>query len=83
MQIHELKTIEPYFSQVYLGLKTFELRLNDRDFKVGDILILREYDVELKQFTGNHVEKTVLNVLENAEHFGLMKGHCILSLGKI
>lgn len=78
MAVHHLKTIEPYYSQVYLGIKTMELRKNDRDFKVGDILILEEFiDGKL---TGNHLDKVVTNVLKDAPHFGLMDGYCILSI---
>lgn len=44
MRIHELKITEPYFSDVAFGSKNFEIRKNDRDFKVGDILILRKWD---------------------------------------
>ena len=43
---HELKTHPPYFAKVYYGEKPFEIRLNDRDFQRGDILILKEYDPE-------------------------------------
>ena len=43
MKIHELKTVEPYFRYVSSGVKTFEVRKNDRDFQVGDLLHLREY----------------------------------------
>jgi hypothetical protein len=43
MKIHELKTIKPFFNQVYIGMKTFEVRKNDRDFKIGDVLHLKEY----------------------------------------
>ena len=43
MNIHELKTEEPYFNQIYNDIKTFEVRKNDRDFQQGDILHLREY----------------------------------------
>lgn len=38
---HELKILPKYFSEVYSGNKTFEVRKNDRNFKVGDMLILK------------------------------------------
>ncbi|OXM11246.1 RNA-binding protein [Enterococcus faecalis] len=41
--IHELKILPTYFEDVIVGKKTFEIRKNDRDYKVGDILILNEY----------------------------------------
>jgi ASC-1-like (ASCH) protein len=42
---HDLKILPQYFEEVYNGNKTFEIRKNDRDFKVGDILMLREWIV--------------------------------------
>lgn len=44
MKTHGLKTIQPYFDQVKNGTKTAELRKNDRDFKVGDYILLQEYE---------------------------------------
>jgi hypothetical protein len=41
--IHELKLNSEYFPLVREGIKTFEIRKNDRDFRVGDILRLREW----------------------------------------
>lgn len=41
---HELKTWPKYFSALLEGSKTFELRRDDRGFKVGDRLRLREWD---------------------------------------
>lgn len=41
---HELKCHPEYFGRICRGQKTFEIRKNDRDFQVGDILVLREYD---------------------------------------
>lgn len=37
---HRLKTQEPFWSDVAAGRKTFEVRVNDRDFRVGDSLVL-------------------------------------------
>jgi len=46
---HELKILPQYFRELYRGNKTFELRKDDRDYQVGDYLVLREYDGENTQ----------------------------------
>lgn len=51
--IHELKILPIYFEEVIEGRKSFEVRKNDRNFKVGDMLALNEYDAEKKEYTGN------------------------------
>jgi len=43
MKTHELKTINPWFSDMWNGEKDFEVRKDDREFLKGDILWLREY----------------------------------------
>ena len=40
--IHQLKIRAEYLEQVQLGNKNFEIRSNDRDFKVGDLVELME-----------------------------------------
>lgn len=44
MKVHELKTWPTYFRAVADGDKRFEIRKNDRDFRVGDFVELLEYD---------------------------------------
>lgn len=40
---HELKILPGYLDDILCNRKTFEIRKNDRDFQVGDLLHLREY----------------------------------------
>mgnify|MGYP002507148067 CR=1 FL=1 len=49
MKTHELKILPEFFEAVISGRKQFEIRKNDRDYKVDDQLILRECEVYLKQ----------------------------------
>ena len=42
--IHALKINPMDFKYVCEGIKTFEARIDDRAFKVGDFLALNEYD---------------------------------------
>jgi len=42
MKVHKLKTLSQYFELQINGSKNFELRKNDRDFKVFDEIILIE-----------------------------------------
>ena len=54
--VHYLKTQRPYYGDVInkdiYKRKTFEVRENDRNYKVGDYLVLQEY---IHQLSGNHI----------------------------
>jgi hypothetical protein len=43
MKTHEIRSYPKFFEPVSTGLKTFEIRKNDRKFEVGDEIILREF----------------------------------------
>ena len=75
---HELKLTEPFFSEVFTGNKNFELRKNDRDFNVGDILVLYEFDQRTRKYTGLYVRKQIKFILK--DYPGLEEGYCILGL---
>lgn len=77
--IHELKTLEKYFEEVLIGIKTFEIRKNDRDFKKGDTLILKEWDSFRETFTGRELARTVTYVFEGGS-FGLAKGFVVMAI---
>lgn len=59
MQKIEKKVWPEYFKEILKGEKTFELRLNDFEINEGDILVLKEWDPETKNYTGREVEKKV------------------------
>lgn len=79
MTTHELKCWPAYFDQVAFGTKTFEVRLNDRGFRVGDELELREWDPHTMEYSGRSVLMTIRFVLEAPEpSTGLKDGYCVL-----
>ncbi|MGL4760385.1 MAG: ASCH/PUA domain-containing protein [Sarcina sp.] len=77
MKQHELKILEEYFNALADGSKTFELRKNDRDFKVGDSLKLKE--IKDNSFTGRFLEYEVSYVLKGGA-YGLEEEYCILGI---
>ncbi len=72
---HDLKIAPEYFKDVVISKKKFELRKNDRDFQIGDIFVLREWDG--REYTGNYFVGTIGYVLKNCAKYGLMDGYCI------
>lgn len=77
--VHELKLWKMYFDEVFMGYKTFEIRKNDRDFKKGDTLILKEWDSFRQVYTGRQLARKVTFILEGGS-FGLEEGYVIMSI---
>lgn len=67
--IHSLKIQSKYFADVVSGLKTFEIRKNDRDYEVGDILELEEIDSDF-EYTGNSHYVQVTYITDYAQQDG-------------
>lgn len=78
---HELKTWTEYFRAVRAGNKPFEVRKNDRDFKVGDILALKEFDPVNEVFSGQE-EKRKISCILKGPGFGIEEGYCVLGLAR-
>lgn len=78
MKIHELKINQIYLKLIIDGRKNWEVRKNDRNFKEGDTIIVKEYILETKSYTGREAEGTILYVFSNDEM--LKPGYVILSV---
>lgn len=78
---HHLKTwCEYYEALVHPDLtlrKTLEIRKNDRDFNVGDILILEEYD-KISGYTGRKTSKRITHILSGSPW--LPEGYVAMSI---
>lgn len=78
--IHELKCWPQYFAAVRRGEKNFEIRLNDRDFAVGDTLLLQEYDPAAGAYTGQ-VETRLVSFVLSEEGLGVIHGYVAIGFG--
>ena len=67
MVIHRLKILPEYFEAQKNRVKTFEIRKNDRNFKVGDKLMLYEINSKTKQKTGRVLEVQVTYITDYAQ----------------
>ena len=75
---HSLKTDPIYFQAVWHGLKKSELRKNDRDFKVDDNLILKEFDRANQEYTGREVKCSISYITDAPAY--LAENHVMLCL---
>lgn len=91
MPLHKLKTHPSPFIAVKDGTKTFEVRLNDRHYKVGDELLLEEFepkdywdpeDPREDRYTGNILHRVITYIL-NGGQYGIEKGYVVLGIDKI
>lgn len=53
--IHCLKSWPAPFAAVWSGVKTFEVRRDDRSYANGDVLVLQEWDPSTREHTGREV----------------------------
>ena len=91
MIIHEVKLLPKYFKEVISGNKAFELRKNDRDYKEGDYILLKEYNPQAEyevagiksNYTGRKILKRIGYILDDLSMIGKgenIKDYIIFSL---
>jgi len=71
--IHSLKSHPRYYAGALDGSRPFEIRLDDRGFRVGDKIVLREWDPELGQdrensgYTGRELDGRITCLTQGAD----------------
>jgi len=77
MAVHQLKILTENFQAVASGKKAWELRKNDRNYQLGDNLVLNDFDGE--NYSGKKITAYVTYMFIGGK-YGLAEDHCILSL---
>ena len=76
-QHHYLKAETEYYQAVELGVKKFEIRKNDRGFKVGDMIRLEEVVNGVP--TGRPFIMREITYIFSGGKYGLEEGYCIMN----
>jgi len=76
---HELKTWPLFFEAIDNGKKKFEIRKNDRNYKLNDILWLREWDPVTNDYSGRELHQIVTFILHGGL-FGIEEEYVVMSI---
>jgi hypothetical protein len=78
-KIHDLKTWPESFEPVVEGKKRCEFRKDDRGFERGDLLLLREWSPQTKDYMGRVAVVRITHILAGGQ-FGVPDDYCLLSI---
>lgn len=85
--IHILKIWPQFYSSIADEKKRFEIRKNDRGYRAKDILILREYDPDMRKYTDRVLSVVVDYILshDTSSLFSeaIHKDYVVMSIRKI
>lgn len=90
---HELKCLTEFYPDVVNGNKPFEVRRDDRNFKIGDVIKLNEVETialipktdfisSYEEYTGRTCTLLVTYKL-TGERWGIKDGYCVLGVKRI
>lgn len=74
--VYELRLRSKYFHQVKEGIRAYEYRYNDKNFQVGDLLSLQEYNDLASACTGDQILVKVVSVCTEF----VPEGYCIMGI---
>lgn len=98
MRVHELKCWPEQFAALLDGSKTFEYRLNDRAYMVGDVLDIGHWDPcliggrgywrdidgrEAETLSDAHRLRFRVTHIEHGGRFGIPEHYCVMALAPV
>lgn len=86
-RVHELKTWPEPFQAILDGKKRHEVRVDDRGYMVGDVLVLREWDpssvsctVSVPRGFTSRIIRAEVTYVTQAGTWGLPTNLCVISI---
>lgn len=76
---HHLKCWKDSFQATKAGKKGHEYRQDDRDYQVGDRIILEEWDEKTEDYTDETLEK-IITYITRGPDFGVLEGFCVMTV---
>lgn len=70
------------FIAVTNGIKTADIKKEEKPYSPGDTIVFQEYDDEKKVFTGNELSAAVTNVTRSTRTNGLKNGFVMIEIKK-
>ncbi|EAC5079597.1 DUF3850 domain-containing protein [Listeria monocytogenes] len=70
MTVHKLKILPEFFREKITLKKSFEIRNNDRNFEVGDTLVLQEF--EDGNYTGREYWEDIIYITDYLQKDGVV-----------
>ena len=80
MTEHAIKIKEVYFKAVLSGEKTFEIRKNDRNYQVGDIIHFVPVDDECGMIIPHDLNAYRITYVFHGGEYGLEEGYCVFGI---
>ena len=80
MTEHAIKIKEVYFKAVLSGEKTFEIRKNDRNYQVGDIIHFVPVDDECGMIIPHDPNAYRITYIFHGGEYGLEEGYCVFGI---
>lgn len=77
---HFLKITSVHFRRLTTGQKKFEIRLNDRDYQVGDLIEFIPFTTSPNYMEGQFHPTTAWIITYVLTGFGIKKGHVALGV---
>ena len=79
MIAHTLKTDSPVFDAMLRGDKDFDVRPDDRGFKIGDMVVLLDHYPDANVFSGRAMTRLIKYILKGGQ-YGIEPGYVVLGL---
>lgn len=81
---HNIKIRESFAEAVFLGIKTFEVRKNDRGYQKGDLVYFTVlYDSDGLEMTNHPLAKQCYEITYVLNGWGIEDGYVVFGIKKI